>query len=78
MNVVFLLYFEKIVCSNSDINQEAIREQSRLGGDGGDNIESTYQLLAIVRNKQYWLYLVNESNMIAKLFDTGFVCDGNT
>ena len=33
-------------------------------------------LLAIVKNKQYWLYLVNVSNMIAKLFDIGFACNG--
>ena len=40
-------------------------------------MESTKQLLAIVINDQYWLYLGNESNTIAKFFDTGFSCDGN-
>ena len=31
---------------------------------------------SVVINKKYLLYLVNESNMITKLFDTGFACDG--
>ena len=33
-------------------------------------------LIAIVRNKQYWLYQGNESKTITKFFDTGFTCDG--
>ena len=39
-------------------------------------MESTWQSVSIMRNNQYWLYLVNESNMITKLFYTGFACDG--
>ena len=40
-------------------------------------MDSTYQLLEIVRNNQYYLYLVNEENIIEKFSDTGFACDGN-
>ena len=46
-----------------------------MGGDGGVTMESTKQLLAIVINDQYWLYLGNESNMVANIFDTEFACD---
>ena len=34
------------------------------------------KLISIVINNKYLLYLVNESNMIEILFDTGFICDG--
>ena len=67
----------KLVCSNSDINQEAIREQYILGSGRVVTMESTQPLLAIMRNKQYWLYPGNESKTIAKLLDTGFICDGD-
>ena len=40
-------------------------------------MEITWQFLAIVRNNQYWLYLVNELNMIVKFFDTSFECYGD-
>ena len=40
-------------------------------------MDSTYQSVAIVRSNQYWLCLGNESNTIAKFFDTGFACDEN-
>ena len=69
MNVteVFLMYMGKLVCSNSDRNKEY----------WGENMKSSQWLLAITRNKQYRLYLVNESKMITKCFGTGFACDGN-
>ena len=35
------MYMEKLVCINSDRNQEAIREKYQLGGDGGATMEST-------------------------------------
>ena len=53
MIVVFLVYIDKLVCSNSDINQEVIMEQCILGINRGSNMESTNQLLVIVRNNQY-------------------------
>ena len=67
---------KKLVCINSDSNQEAIRNQYQLGSDGGATMESTYLLVLTVRNIQYWMYLVNESKRIAKFFDIGFACDG--
>ena len=60
---------EKLVCINRNINKEAIKEQYKMGIKYGEHSE-------IVRNNQYWLYLVDESNMIAKLFGIGFACDG--
>ena len=68
---------EKLVFSNIDNGQEAMREQHQLVSNWGTNIGSAQQLLAIVRNKKYRLYLRNASTMIAKFFDTGFTCDGN-
>ena len=47
----------------------------QLWSNQGANMGSAQRLLEIFRRKQYWLYLVNESNMITKLFDTGFACD---
>ena len=48
-----------------------------MGRDGVATMEITKRLLVIVINNQYWLYLGNESIMISRFFDTGFVCDGN-
>ena len=35
VTVFFIMYIEKLVCSNSDSNQEVIREQQQLGGNYG-------------------------------------------
>ena len=42
----------------------------------GVDMESAKWSLLVMRNKQYLLYLENESNIIVTLFDTGFACDG--
>ena len=41
VTVFFLIYMDKIVCSNSDSNKKVIREQYILGSDGGETMEST-------------------------------------
>ena len=46
------------------------------GNDWGSNTGIDHQLIEILISKQYWLYLRIESKTIAKLFDTGFTCDG--
>ena len=43
----------KIFCSNSDRNEEVIRDQYQLGGCWVVAMDSTNQFLAIVRNNQY-------------------------
>ena len=77
VTVVFLVQMYKLVCRNIYSNQESIREKQQLGSDGGATMDSTQQFLAIVINNQYQFYLLNESNMIPTLFDTGLSCDGN-
>ena len=77
VTVVFLMYMDKLLCRNSEIIQEAIREKQQLGSNGGSIMDITQRSIAMVRNSQYWLYLGNESNMIRKFFDTGLACDGN-
>ena len=37
VTVFFLIYMDKLVCRNNDMNKEAIREQYILGRDGGGN-----------------------------------------
>ena len=76
VTVVFLVYMDKIFCSNSDINQEAIGRRQQLRGNGVAIMGSTQQSVAIVIINQYLVYLGNESNMTAKFFDTYFTCDG--
>ena len=41
VTVFFLMYMDKLVCRNSDSNNEVIREQYLLGNDGGSTVEST-------------------------------------
>ena len=41
VTMLFLVYMEKIVCSNNYNNHEAIREKYQLGGDGGATMKST-------------------------------------
>ena len=47
----------------------------KSGTDQQENVESAKQLLSMVIGEKYRLYLGNESNMMAILFDTGFACD---
>ena len=75
VTVFFLIYMEKLLHSNSGSNKEATRYYLWLGRDGVVNMYSTYWFLEIMRNNQFWMYLGNEWNMIAKFFDTGFTCD---
>ena len=54
LTAVFLVYMDKLVCINSDINQEAIREQYWLGSDHGENLEISrnsekYSVLTVPR-----------------------------
>ena len=76
--MVFLVWIDNVVCMNSDSNQEENMEQYRyrLGSYQGKNRNIAQLFLVIVRNKQYWLYLWNKSNINKKFFDTGFTCDG--
>ena len=41
VTMFLLVYTEKIDCSNSDSNKEAIREQQQSGSNGGATMEST-------------------------------------
>ena len=65
---------DKLVCSNivrATRKRSGINTNSDQGAVGGGGMEIAQWFLAIVINKQYWLYLRNESNMIAKFFDAG-------
>ena len=70
--------WENILQQYSYSNQKALRkkQQQQSGRYRGESMQIAQCLLAIVRNKQYWLHLGNESNTITKFFDTWFACDG--
>ena len=53
MTVVFLMLMDKLACSNSDRNQEVIKEKQQQGRDWVETIYSTDKLLEIVINNQY-------------------------